>query len=196
MADDKKRTAAAAGLGITVGAILALLASRKIKAAPEADMIVGLDEPAMQALLGLLEHADATLGIDTEVAEHLIEVSNAINNLAVSLGVAVPKLDNPPEITAFTVFTTGLTNPIQLPSRIVPYDKELVIKALHINTGVILVAPSRAAAMNLNSSYWLIANEAIEYKIKNADHIWISCHPTLGIVGDGVVCTMEQEATH
>lgn len=185
MADDKKKAAAVAGIGITAGALLALLATRPVRAAP-AEGVVSLDDPAMQALISILEHAE---NIDTDVDEVIV----AINRVAAALGVAVPTFKNPPDITAFRVLTTALTIPVQLPDRVVPYDKDLVIKALHTNTGVILVAPNRTTALNINSSYWLIANEAIEYKIRNADHIWICCHPTLGIVGDGVVCTVEQE---
>lgn len=189
MADDRKKTAAAAGIGITAGALLALLATRPVRAAPS-EGVVSLDDPAMQALISILDHAES---LDADVDE----VISAINRVAAALGVEVPiKLENPPDITAFTVWTTALAVPIRLPYREIPYDKELVIKAIHTNTGVLLVAPNQASARNFNSSYWLIANEAVEYKIKNADHIWICCHPTLGIVGDGVVCTVEQEATH
>lgn len=188
MAEDKKKAAAVAGVGITAGALLALLATRpKPAAAAPPEGVVSLDDPAMQALISILGHAE---NIDADVDE----VIDAINRIAAALGVAVPiRPENPSDITAFRVLTTALTTPIQLPDRVVPYDKELVVKALHTNTGVILVAPSRTTALNINSSYWLIASEAIEYKIRNADHIYICCHPTLGIVGDGVVCTVEQE---
>ena len=188
MADDRKKAAAVAGIGITAGALLALLATRpKPAAAAPAEGVVSLDDPAMQALISILEHAE---NLDADVDQVIV----AINRIAAALGVAVPTLENPPNITAFRVLTTALTTPIQLPDRVVPYDKELVIKAMHTNTGVILVGPSLATALNINSSYWLIANEAVEYEIRNADHIWICPHPTLGIVGDGVVCTVEQEA--
>jgi len=188
MADDKKKAAAIAGVGITAGVLATLLATRPKPAVAAPEGVVSLDDPAMQALISILEHAE---NIDADVDE----VIDAINRVAAALGVTVPiRPENPPDITAFRVLTTALTTPIQLPDRVVPYDKELVVKALHTNTGVILVAPNRTTALNINSSYWLIASEAIEYKIRNADHIYICCHPTLGIVGDGVVCTVEQEA--
>ena len=187
MAGDKARTVAAAGVGVTAGAIAALLLSRKAQAAPGAPGPVALDDAAMQALLGILLNAEQ-LNLD---ADNLI---NAINNLAAGLGVSAPKLDNPVDITAFRILTTALDNPRVLPDRPVPYDMHLVVKATHINTGVIFVAPNRAAVLNPNSSYWLIANEAVEYKIKNANHIWINApvFGGLGIAGDGVVCTVEQ----
>ena len=189
MADDRGKTAAKVGVGITAGARAALLLTRKARAAvpPEGAAVVSLDEPTMQALLGILEHVEA---LDIDVAG----VTNTINILATSLGVKPIMLENPPNITAFRFLTTAINVPVQLPDRHVPYDKELVIKALPTNRGTILVAPSLAEAMNINSSYWLIGNEAIEYKIRNANHIWISAPPVIGIAGEGVVCTVEQES--
>ena len=189
MAEDKGKTAVAAGVGITAGALLALLAARPkpVVAAPEG--VVSLDDPAMQALISILEHAES---LDADVDE----VIDAINRIAAALGVEVPiRPENPPDITAFRVLTTALDTPVSLPDRVVPYNMELVVKALHTNRGVIFVAPSRTAVINPNASYWLIANEAIEYKIKNADHIKIASpsFADFGIVGDGVVCTVEQE---
>lgn len=181
MADDKKAAAIGAGVGLTAGALAVLLTSRKVSAAG----LVSLDEPAMQALLSILQHTE---NLDAD-ADTLIEIANRI---AAALGAA----ENPPDITAFSIWTTALTIPIRLPDRTIPFDKELVIKAWHTNTGVIMVAPNLAAAVNINSGFPLIASGVVRYKIRNADHIWICCHPTLGIVGDGVACTVEQEATH
>ena len=190
MAETEKKAAVAA-VGITAGALLAFLATRpKPAAAASAEGVVSLDDPAMQALIGILEHAE---NIDSDIDQ----VVKAINTLAAAFGVEVPlKLENPPDITAFRVLTTALATPIQLPYREIPYRKPLVITAIHTNTGVIMVARNQADARNINSTYWLIANGSIEYEIKNADHIWICVHPTLGVVGDGVLCTVEQEAAH
>jgi len=193
MADDKGKTALTVGVGLTAAALATLIAtSRRAKAAPaEGEMTVSLDDPAMQALISILERAEALdLDLD-EVLRNLSDMADGLRGLAAALGVVT--LENPQDITAFRVLTGALTTPVHLPDRVVPYDKELVIKALHTNMGVLLVAPDRASAININSSYWLIANEAVEYKIKNANHVWICCHPTLGNVGDGVVCTVEQE---
>ncbi len=189
---ERNSKAAVAAVGITAGALLALLASRPkpAQAAPaETGGVVSLDETAMQALISILQRAEnLEAGVDEAVA--------AINAVGAALGVDVPlRLENPPDITAFRVLTTALTTPVQLPNREIPYRMELVVKAVHTNTGVIMVGPTLAQARNLNSSYWLIANEAVEYEIKNADHVWICPHPTLGIVGDGVLCTVEQEAS-
>lgn len=196
MADDRGKTAKTAAVGITAGALAALLLTRKVRAAvpPEGGAVVSLDDPTMQALLGILEHIEA-LDIDVDdVIARLGGVTNAINTLAASLGAKPFMLENPPSITAFRILTTAINVPVQLPDRSIPYDKELVIKALPTNRGTLFVAPSLAEALNMNSSYWLIGNEAIEYKIRNADHVWINAPPVIGIAGEGVVCTVEQES--
>jgi hypothetical protein len=191
---DKGKTTAKVGLSITAGALAALLLTRKVSAATpsEGATLISLDDPAMQALLGLLTQAES-LGIDVgEVLTHLDDIAGAINRLAAAMGVVT--LSNPPDITAFRVLTAAINVPVQLPDRAIPYDKELVIKALPTNRGTLFVAPNQAAAINSNSSYWIIGNEAVEYKIRNADHIWINAPPTIGIAGEGVVCTVEQES--
>jgi hypothetical protein len=168
--------------------------TRKVKGTT-GEGIISLDDPAMQALLGILSHAESLDGDADEVLQHLDDIAAGFNRLSAALGAGgAVKLENPPDITAFRVLTTAINVPVQFPDRSIPYDKELVIKALSTNRGIILVAPSLAEAMNINSSYWLIGNEAIEYKIKNANHIWISVPPVIGIAGEGVVCTVEQES--
>lgn len=189
---DKGKTAAKVGIGITAGALAALLLAREVQAAAPSEGVVSLDDPAMRALLGLLAQAE-TLGIDVgDILTHLDDIAGAINKLAAAMGVVT--LSNPPDITAFRILTTAINVPVQLPDRAVPYDKELVIKALPTKRGTLFVAPNQAAAINPNSSYWIIANEAIEYKIRNADHVWINAPPIMGIAGEGVVCTVEQES--
>ncbi len=182
MVETDKKTAVVAGVGITAAAAALLWASQKVEAKGPG----GFDEAAMETLISILQHTE-NLDADTTT------LINTLNQLAAAFGVG--PLENPLDITAFTAYPPALITPVRLPYREVPWDKELVIKALHTNTGVILVAPSQAAARNINSSYWLIANEAIEYRIKNADHIWIGLHPALGFAGDGVVCTVEQGAS-
>lgn len=195
MASDKGKTAAQVGVGITAGALAALILTRRVRGEilPSGE-VISLDDPTMQALLGILEHIES-LDIDVDdVIERLGGVTNAINTLSVALGAKPIELQNPPDITAFRVLTTALDTPVQLPDRLIPYDMELVIKALPTNRGTLFIAPGPAEALNPNSSYWIIGNEAVEYKIRNANHIWMNA-PTfggIGIAGEGVVCTVEQ----
>jgi len=178
MADEKAKTGLAAGAGGLIGAAAAILLARRAEAAPPPVGEVSLDEAAMNLLLAIAESADS---IDADTSELI----NAINRLAAALGISV--LKNPPEITCFRILVPVVNTPVQLPDRQIPYDKEFVIKAIPTNLGLIYVANSRAEALNVNSTYWLLANEAIEYKVENSDRIWINATRA----GEGVLCTSE-----
>jgi hypothetical protein len=72
----------------------------------------------------------------------------------------------------------------------VPEGFLLVIKASPDNAigGRIYIAPDQAAAVNPNSSYPLVANEAIGYAINDAHDLWVSGDTP----GDWVVFTVEK----
>ena len=184
MADDKAKTGLAAGAGGLVGAALAILATRKTAQAATPMGEVALDDATMLLLQAIAESSEASEGNTAETA-------NAIAALAAALGVSVA--ENPDQIVCFrvnipiAVGTAGNT-PIQLPDYPIPFGIELVIKAIPANRGMIYVANSRAEAMNLNSSYWLLANEAIEYKIRRTGQLWVNTTRA----GEGVICTVEQ----
>lgn len=181
MADEKDRakTGLAAGAGGLIGAAIAILATRKAEAAPPAGE-VSLDEAAMNLLLAIAESGEA-------IDDNTLETINAINRLAAALGVTV--LENPSGITSFRVLVPVVNTPVQLPDREIPYGEHLVVKALPTNMGIIYTANSRPEAININSCYQLLANEAVEYKVKNADAVWVN----VTIAGEGVCCTVEQK---
>jgi len=180
MADDKAKTGLIVGGSAALGTALVLLLSRKAAAAPPPVGEITLDEAAMLLLQSI---AQSGVSIDADASE----IINAINRLAAALGVSV--LQNPFEISSFVVRVAAVNVPVQLPGREIPYGKALVIKALNTNGGLIRVANSRPEALNVNSSYWLIGNEAIEYEIKNSEQLWINAT----VAGEGVVCTVEQK---
>lgn len=160
MADDKAKTGLAAGAGGAFGAALALLATRP-KPAEAA--------PGDEAVLLLLQ-----------------AIAESVAAIAAAMGVSA--LKNPNEIVCFRVLVPVINTPIQLPDYPIPFDTHIVIKAFPINRGVMYTANSRAEAMNPNSSYLLLANEAIEYKIERTGQLWVNA----SIAGEGVVCTVEQ----
>lgn len=97
-------------------------------------------------------------------------------------------LGNPQSFTGFRVLCAVANQPYQLPDRKVPYKMTLVIKALPTNGGIIYVAPTQPDSVNINSSYPLIANEAVELEVQNADDVYISATAA----GEGVACIVEQ----
>ena len=185
MAEDKTKTGWAAGAGALIGATAAILATRKVEAKPPEGEI-SLDEAAMNLLLAMAQSGEAIDANTFEALTKLAGLSDSIDRLAAALGVTV--LQNPAEITAFVIRVAAVNVPVQLPDREIPYGMEFVIKALNTNGGLIYVGNSRPEALNVNSSYWLVGNEAIEYKIRNAQQIWINAN----VAGEGVCCTVEQ----
>ena len=77
-----------------------------------------------------------------------------------------------------------------MPSVLVPYDKEVIIKALSTNTGTIYIAPTKADAESHISTYPLTPSEAVGYKIANLNQLWIDSSKD----NEGVAWTVEQEA--
>ncbi len=179
MADERRSqagTAVLAGGSAALGVALALLLrGKEAQAAPD------------DATLALLQSiAQSGVSVDTDTSD----IIAILNGIAAKLGApGAVTLENPSEITTFQVTVpVAFANPQQLPDRAIPYDKELVIKAMPGNQGQIWVANSRTEALSANSVYILIANEAIEYKIKNAGQIWINATRA----GEGVLCTAEK----
>jgi hypothetical protein len=172
------KTAAAAGAGALIAAAATLLIARKAKGGSPAEE-TALDEAAMNLLLAMAQSAES---IDADIESLL----STVNRLAGQLGVG--PLENAPEIASWTTYVAAVGTAVQLPDRRVPYDLQLVIKALPTNLGLIYVGNSRADATNVNSSYWLLANEGVGYKILNAKQLWINASRA----GEGVVCTVEQ----
>ncbi len=140
---------------------------------------LGLDEATMNLLLAI---AQASISIEESTALIL----KGLKNIP---GDGIIAKENPENFAAFVVLPTIVNRAIGLPQRHIPWDHALVIKAYHTNAGTMFIAQNAADAQNVNSSYPLIANEAVELKIRNADKVWV----TANTLGDSVVCIVEQE---
>ena len=117
-------------------------------------------------------------------------IVDSLNNISSQLGTGgVSNLQNSATGIAFRAYPAAVGVPLQLPEYFVPYDRDFLIKALPGNSGIIYVGFGQAQAANPNSSWPLIANEAVGYKIYNTKQIWIACT----IAGEGAACTVEQK---
>src|SRR3989304_100438 len=56
----------------------------------------------------------------------------------------------------------------------IPDDMAFTIKAAPANAGQIYVARSKAEALSIETSWPLIPNEPISYRVKNASSLWLS----------------------
>jgi hypothetical protein len=84
----------------------------------------------------------------------------------------------------------GIVPATQLPDVPVPDGMALLLKAGPLNTGIVFIGESQAAANNVNQSWPLGASEMVWYYVKNAINIWFS-----GTVpGDFLYLTVERRA--
>lgn len=157
-------TAAGAGIGTLIGALLS-----KTKAGQPVDLT-----DVTSALLAIIDQQGQML--------------QALQAIAGSMGMPGGAMANPLSIAAFRIIPAGANVAMQLPNYEIPWDCQIVIKALPGNFGNAFTGRSAADVVNVNSRYLLIQNEGIGYKVKNASAIWVA----VAIAGDGFVCTVEQ----
>ena len=161
-----------------VASAIALAKQRVALAAPGGE--VTLDEATMTLIIAL--------------AQTSAETEDLVNRILASLGGSEVKLQVqgfPPNTetgVATRVGIAALATPYQLPDIVVPDDMNLQIKGWPLNGGMILVGFSRSGCTNINQVWPLLANEAIGYRIKNAQEIYISGTA----VGDWCAITVEQ----
>jgi len=160
----------------------ALLLSRKALAAN----VVGLTQEVMDLLIGIAQGVGSTL-------EKLEDILTAIEGIPGG-GAAV----HPPNATSMDAMFVGCAfaqpKAIRLPSIQVPNGFELQIKGAPNNWGLVYVARSEPKAGSPLNSWPLLPNEAIGYKVKNAQEIWVAAQlaPPAVPVQEGVYITVEQ----
>jgi len=115
-------------------------------------------------------------------------LAEAINNLVAALGGA-GALKNPTKIVSEEFLCPVAGTAVQMPAYEIPWDKELVIKALSTNWGLMRVGNTKMDAENAMIGYPLLANEAVGLKIKNAEQLWICADRA----NEGVHWIVEQE---
>ncbi len=174
-AKDKAKTAMALASAGALAAAITVLAGRKVSAAE----LVSLDEASIKLLLTI-----AQAGVDQ--ATLLQEVVTALADLSIDVQGYVPNVTG---IIATRVLIVAANQQYSLPDIEVPDDMFLQIKGWPTNLGIIYVSGTRTGATNENQVWPLLANEAIGYRIRNADEIYVSGT----IAGDFAVVTAEQK---
>lgn len=182
MASGNKDTTNMFGAGVagfSAAAILALLLSKSASGSQpsEGTVLFKPDEDTWNLLMGILDG--------------IVDGNAKLDAILMALGGAVK---NPSGTISQTILLPFAGTGVNLPPYIIPYDKEIVIKALndpafHANIGTIMVGSSKVGSENISSAYPLLPGEAVGYKVRNSDCLWVC--PT--IAGDGVSWTVEQE---
>ena len=146
--------------------------------------------------LSWLEKLTDKLGGTDERLDHiakiLIELTNTNRLILAALTETTtpggPSLNNPIEIASGVITCSSADTAYPLPSILVPYDKEIAIKALTTNTGTIRVGNTPSEATGSTVGFPLIRGEGVSYKIKNPNQLWIASTVT----DDGIAWTVEK----
>jgi len=174
-----------AGLfGAGAGAILTyfLTHGRTAQAAPAEGNVFTPDEETWNLLVGILQ------GI-VDLNEKADTLTEAINNLSAAFGVGT--LANPKGGVAAHIMNQTVGTAIQLPDYPVPWDKEVVIKALNGNAQPCRVGFGKMEAQDIAMAWPLLRNEAKGWKVDNANRLWVCfIGPT-----DGVAWSVEREGS-
>lgn len=142
--------------------------------------------------LNLIERmAESATGLDERMDVTNKLLIQMVGLLAEGLKLQVLKAEpeNPPYVIAKQKLVTTAGTAEQLDVVSIPYDHEVVIKALSGNgAAIIYVGTSKLEAEDHTLSFPLAAGDAIEYKIKNLSQIWIDS----SVSGKGITWTVEQ----
>jgi hypothetical protein len=179
MAKDNAGKVGAALASVALVASAIALAKEKVALA-EPGGVVTLDQATMELLIAM-----AQAGADT--ADLVSQILSSIEGQAINLTVqGYPPNAN--SIEATRVQIAALNTAYQLPWVVVPEGMALQVKGWPTNGGTLYMGYSRAACINLNQVWPLLANEAIGYYIQNANQLFVSGNA----VGDFAVLTVEQ----
>ena len=180
---DSAKTAAVMSSAAAIAAALALLKKDPVYAAEQ-----GWPPEILELLIAIASDIDSSLSKQDE----LIRLLGVRPSGSVSTGQGWPP--NTEEIEASRAQIAALDTFYRLPDRPIPDGMSLLVKGAPTNAGIVYVARSASAAVNINQAWPLLPNENVRYFVKNVQAIYISGITAGGsVVGDFVCFTVEQK---
>jgi len=174
---DAGKAALVVGSAAAIASAIALLRERRAKAAP-GEGELALDDATMDLLIAL---AESSAALETTASDVLA----AIKDMSLQVQGYPPNADG---IISGRVLIGAVGRPYGLPDVVVPDDMFIQVKGWPTNAGIIYVAGQRTSATNINQVWPLLANEAVGYRVKNANLLFVSGT----VAGDWAVFTVEQ----
>lgn len=164
---------AGAGIGSLLTYMLTNPSAAKAAPAPE-----GVDPDVWNAIISIIE----------SIQEQNARLETALSQVASLVGGSGYALVNPASFTTPNVICPMAAQGYQVPRKLVPWDKEFIVKALSTNAGLIYVANNEVDAAIVTNAYPMLPNEAVGLKIAASDEVWVSAQ----FAGEGVSCIVEQ----
>jgi len=143
--------------------------------------------------------AGAPKGVDPETWAAITTIIQTIQEQNARLEVALSQvvnvmggngyaLLNPKTFTTGSVICAIAMQGYQIPAKLIPYDKEFVVKALSTNAGLVYLANNQVDAGIIAASYPMLPNEALGLKIANGNEVWVAAQ----FAGEGISFIVEQ----
>ena len=139
-------------------------------------------------------------GVDSETWAAIITIIQTIQEQNAKLEVALSQvialmggsgyaLTNPSTfVTGGIVCAAAAPQSYQVPQKLIPWDKEFVVKALSTNAGLIYIANNPVDAGILAASYPMLPNEAVGLAIAKSSEVWVAAQ----FAGEGIAYIVEQ----
>lgn len=182
MADDKRHSAGATALAISVPTAIALVYSflkgQKVEAGPNGEYV--LPEEVIELLVAMAATSEETRIAVQAILARLAEGGG---------GQGWPP--NTKYVRSSGITCVAANTAYEAPNMIVPSGMALIVKSHPINAPgtLIQVATTPADCLNPNSSYPLLPSEAVSYHVQNAEVLRVSSTAA----GSIVVFSSEQE---
>ncbi len=164
---------AGAGLGSIITYLLTHPSEAQAAGAPE-----GVDPETWAAITTIIQ----------TIQEQNTRLEVALSQVVNVMGGNGYALLNPETFTTGSVICAIAMQGYQVPSKLIPYDKEFVVKALSTNAGLVYLANNEGDAAILTASYPMLPNEALGLKIANGNEVWVAAQ----FIGEGVSFVVEQ----
>jgi len=166
--------AAGAGLGSLFTYILTHPAEARASTPP-----TGMDQETWDLLIGVIQ----------AIQEQNARLDTTLSQVVSLMGGTGYALSNPSTFVTGSVLCAVAMQGYPIPPKVIPYDKEFIVKALSTNAGLVYVANNQVDAAILTASYPMLPNEAVGLKIANADEVWVAAQ----FAGEGVSFIVEQK---
>lgn len=162
-----------AGLGSLITYLITHPHEAQAAPAPE-----GVDPETWNAIITIIQ----------SIQEQNERLESALSQVVGLMGAGGVQLDNPATFGTGNVVCGAAGQSYQIPKKLVPYDKELVVKAWPTNTGNIYIANNEVDAVIVTAAYPLLPNEAVGLKVHWSDVVWLSAQ----VAGEGASFIVEQ----
>ena len=171
-----KGLALATGAGL--GALLTYLITHPSEAA-SASAPEGVDPETWAAITNII----------LTIQEQNTRLETALSQVVTLMGGAGYALTNPETFVTGNVICAIAAQGYPIPPKLIPWDKEFIVKALSTNAGLVFIANNEVDAAIMTASYPMLPNEAVGLSIAKSDEVWVSAQ----LAGEGISFIVEQK---